>query len=395
MTQKQKLALKLKERKDKLAELAGLESLTDEQRTEMDKTVLEVRDVDSQLTALLLAEPDPPDVRHTNTAEGREVRNLIERADVGRIAAAVIEQRGHLDGREKELQDHYKLNWNQVPLACLEQRAVTPSPTNVQQAQQEPIPAVFPMSASSWLGVDMPTVPVGESVYPVLETNTDAADYDKAAVVTEPAASYGAEVLSPRRISASFRYAREDAAKFQGMDASLRMNLSDALQSGLDKYILTKTDLGLLEFGTDPTAATGVETFARYRAAIYGSVDGRYAMESGGVRLLVGPKTYEHMSTIYRSNTADDSALDSLMRISGGVRVSAHVAAPASSIQQAVTARGMGLRHAVAPLWAGIDLIFDNVTGAAKGEIVLTAIMLMNFKVIRADGFKRLAFRLA
>ena len=88
MTQKQTLALKLKERKDKLAELAGLESLTTEQRAEMDKTVLEVRDVDSQLVALMLAEPDPPDTRHTNTTEGREVRNLIERADVGRIAAS-------------------------------------------------------------------------------------------------------------------------------------------------------------------------------------------------------------------------------------------------------------------------------------------------------------------
>ena len=146
------------------------------------------------------------------------------------------------------------------------------------------------------------------------------------------------------------------------------MNLSDALQSGMDKYILTKTDLGLLDFGTDPTPETGVETFARYRAAIYSSVDGRYAMESGGVRLLVGPKTYENMSTIYRGNNADDSALDSLMRISGGVRVSAHVPAPASNIQQAVTARGMGLRHAVGPIWSGIDLIFDNVTSRGQGR---------------------------
>ena len=395
MTQKQTLALKLKERKDKLAVLAGLESLTDEQRTEMDKTVLEVRDVDSQLTALLLAEPDAPDVRHTNSAEGREVRNLIERADVGRIAQAVIEQRGHLDGREQELQAHFKLSWNQIPVACLERRAVTPAPSNVQQAQQEPIPAVFPMSAASWLGVDAPVVENGDSVFPVLTAQVDAADYDAAATVTEPAASYGAEVLSPRRISASFRYGREDAAKFQGMDASLRMNLSDALQSGMDRYVLRKTDLGLLDFGADPTAQTGVETFARYRAAIYGSVDGRYAMEGGGVRLLVGPKTYEHMSTIYRGNNADDAALDSLMRISGGVRVSAHVADPAANIQQAVASRSMGLRHAVNPIWAGIDLIFDNVTSAAKGEIVLTAIMLMNFKVIREDGFKRLAFRLA
>ena len=62
------------------------------------------------------------------------------------------------------------------------------------------------------------------------------------------------------------------------MDEALRMNLNDALSSGLDKYILTKTDLGLLEFGTDPTADGTTETFATYRTALFGQVDGRYAM---------------------------------------------------------------------------------------------------------------------
>ena len=43
------------------------------------------------------------------------------------------------------------------------------------------------------------------------------------------------------------------------------MNLSDALSSsGLDKYVLTKTDTGLLEFGSDPTAGA-VENFLSYQ----------------------------------------------------------------------------------------------------------------------------------
>ena len=103
-------------------------------------------------------------------------------------------------------------------------------------------------------------------------------------------------------------------------------NLRNSLSSGLDKYVLTKTDTGLLEAGTDPTAGA-VESFASYRKAIFDAVDGRYAMDASGVKLLVGSGTYQHMSGLYRGNNADDSALDSVMRISGGVRVSAHVPA--------------------------------------------------------------------
>ena len=45
---------------------------------------------------------------------------------------------------------------------------MTPGAANVGQIEQPVIPYVFPMSAAAFLGVDMPTVGVGEVVYPVL-----------------------------------------------------------------------------------------------------------------------------------------------------------------------------------------------------------------------------------
>ena len=166
----------------------------------------------------------------------------------------------------------------------------------------------------------MPTVAVGDAVFPVLTNNVPADDVAEAGAVSETTGSFTAEVLTARRIQASFFYSREDRARFAGMDEALRMNLNDALSSGLDKYILTKTDLGLLDFGTDPTVGSE-ETFATYRAAIFAQVDGRYAMNAMDVCTLVGGDTYTHMATEYRGNNADDSALDSLSRVSGGVRV--------------------------------------------------------------------------
>ena len=134
----------------------------------------------------------------------------------------------------------------------------------------------------------------------------------------------------------------------------------------------------------------------RTGAAIFGRVDGRYALSAADVCILVGGETYTHMAGEYRGNSADDSVLDSLQRVSGGVRVSAHVAgATNANVQQAVVARGKQYRHSVAPIWEGVSLIPDEITKAATGEIVITAVMLMAFKVLRTAGYKRYAFKLA
>ena len=41
----------------------------------------------------------------------------------------------------------------------------------------------------------------------------------------------------------------------------------------------------------------------------------------------------------------------------------------------------------VAPIWEGVTIIPDEVTKAASGQIVITAVMLYAVKLLRADGF--------
>ena len=111
-------------------------------------------------------------IQTTAAVKDRELRALIEGASVGRIFESIIEHRA-TDGREKEVQDHYKLGGNQIPLSMLrtEQRAVTAAPADVGQSQAPVVPGVFPMSVAAFLGVDMPVVPVGDAVFPVLTKN--------------------------------------------------------------------------------------------------------------------------------------------------------------------------------------------------------------------------------
>ena len=388
MTRKQKLLLRASEIRSELATLADADKLDDTQKTKITELRGEYAETELKIQASSIGE-DEPETRTEDTSD-RELRSIVERAELGGIFDATLEHRV-TSGAEAELQAHLGLTPNQVPIALIrgdiEHRAVTPAPTNVGQNQAEITPAVFPQACAAFLGIDMPTVATGESVYPVLSTSATVHTPAENAAANETTGAFTAEVLSPSRLQASFFYSREDRARFRGMSESLRMNLSDALSDSLDKQIIAGTN-GLLT-GTNLAnhAASAVTTFANYRSDFaYGRVDGTWASSVGELRVVMGSGTYGHAATAYRSNNADDAALDVLMARTGGVKVSAHVPAVASNKQNAVIRLGMR-RDMVAPLWEGISLIPDEITKAGSGQIVITAVMLYAVKILRAAGF--------
>ena len=258
----------------------------------------------------------------------------------------------------------------------LETRAATPAPGQVDQNQSEIVPYVFPQSAAMFLGVNMPTVAVGDAVYPVLTKELDVRVPAENADADETTGAFSASVLTPSRIQASFFFSREDRARFAGMDAALRMNLSEGLADGLDKQILNGTN-GLFA-GTNLTAnaQTTNDTFDSYvNHLVWDQIDGRYAAMPGDLAMVVGAATLKDMGATYRNTSVDRSALDRVMELSGGVRVNAHVPAPATNRQDVVIRRGMSTT-AVAPVWEGISIIPDEVTKAKQGQLVITAVML-------------------
>ena len=397
MLKSQKLEIEMSEKRQALTALVALETLTDEQRGEMDVLTKRIGQVEVERRAALTSEDAERAVAGAafGDNEDREYRALVEGASVGEIFAATIDHR-MTTGQAHELQEQLRLGANQVPLAMLrdrrrapEIRAVTPAPANVGTQQSTIIPGVFPMACASWLGVDMPTVGVGEATYPILTTNATAENLAENTPGTETTGAFSAEVLTPSRIQAEFFYSREDRARLSGMDESLRMNLDMALADGLDKNVIAGTN-GLLG-GTNLTAVVqGTRnTFALYRGSlVFDRVDGKFASTTHDIKIVVGAASYADMASLYRGNSADDSALDSIMRVSGGVKVSAHVPPFASTKQDAIVRRGT-LRDMVAPIWEGISLIPDEITKAKNGQIVLTAVMLHAVQIVRSAGFAR------
>ena len=392
MKEEQKIALRISEVRQKLNELGGKADLTEDDQTEIDTLSKEYATLETRARALTIANADDePNGIETGdeSPEDRELRQMIDESSIGSIFQAAVDHRV-TDGREAELQQHFNLAHNQIPLDLLdlETRAVTPAPADVGQNQQTIVPGVFPQSCAAFLGVDVPRVPVGEPVFPVLTQNATVHAPAENDAATETTGSFSADVLSPARLQASFFYSREDRARFAQMDSALRQNLSEALMDGLDKAILSGTN-GLFT-GTNLAnhAASAETTYALYRSQLaYGRVDGRYAMTVQDLRIVMGSDTYAHCAGEFRSDNAGDrAAIEDLMNVSAGVKVSAHVPDAASNKQNAVIRLGMR-RDMVAPVWEGVTIIPDEVTKAANGQIVVTAVMLHNVKILRADGF--------
>ena len=391
MTVLQKIELRRSEIRERLGVIAGLEgeARTEAITGEQSGLMTELRESEPRLQAAIAAEEQDTRLRNPGDGANAEHRALIGRCNLGVVYATTLEHR-HTEGPERELQEALGLASNQIPLELLEVRAATPAPTDVGQNQSTIVPGVFPMACAGFLAIDMPRVPTGDAVFPVLTQNAEVKTPAENAAAAETTGSFSADVLSPARIQASFFYSREDRARFGGMDESLRENLSMALSDGLDAQVLAGPN-GLLTATNLPANAAGAaDSFLSYRKRlVYDRIDGTYASTAQDLRIVMGGPTYANASEKYEVAGSDRSALEVLERITGnGVKVSAHVLDVNANKQNAIVRRGMR-RDMVAPIWEGITLIPDEITKAGSGQIVVTAVMLHAVKILRAAGFAK------
>ena len=142
---------------------------------------------------------------------------------------------------------------HQIPLEMLrinrsvEERAAATVPASIGDASQAPvITPVFASGDGAFLGIERPTVPVGDAAYPVLSTVPSVkGPFTGSDNAAQTDAEFVATNLSPERLQASFSYRRTDAARFAGLDAALRLALNGGLQEKLDQQAIEGTD-GLL-----------------------------------------------------------------------------------------------------------------------------------------------------
>ena len=392
----------------------------EEAQSEIRTRVLEIRALpDDKLTAELKTERDTLDQKYAagevkfraslkslrdgqeegvtlDTAD-TELRALIKTANCGEVISSSHEQR-MTTGATAELQQHYNLNSNQIPVEMLrvdrgvEERAAATVPGSIGDAVEgEVVTPIFSSGDGAFMGIERPIVGVGVAAYPVLSTAPSVrGPFSDSSDAAQTNATFVANSLPPERLQASFAYRQSDAARFAGLDASLRLALSGGLEEALDAQAI-KGDDGLLN-GSNLSNhnVTSVTSFSGYMSQLlYSRVDGRYARSPADVRILVGQSAFSHASGVYKDSSTDETAAERLSARSGGLVVSPHVPGISSKRQNTLIRLGLARGGAVQPMWQGVTLVSDPYSRSTQGEVVITAVLLANFAITRGSQWSK------
>lgn len=404
------LARQSRERQ-RMAELAAADELTDETRSELDTLEKGTPDLERQIRAARVAvegEGETRETRDDGDAEARELRELRGRVRMAGYVAAAVEQRA-ADGAEAEYNQARGIAGNRFPLemlAPIETRATTN--TDTVTTPRRWLDRLFAGTAAAHLGITMESVPAGVASFPITTAGASAAQRGRTEAAADAAWTVGVSELKPTRNAVRLVFSVEDAARIPTLEDALTRDLRMALVEGVDRAVFLgdsganensaditglQTAAGLTERTITQSAKTTGEGVLK---AFGGLIDGKHAMSAGDLRIVlaVGANTLWFSE---RANTgaSADTLIGELMRRSGlswMTRAEIEAATTADKFGGFV-GLGRGIEGAgVAAVWEAGELIRNPYDGAAKGEVALTLSYLWNFGLPRASNFARLKF---
>ena len=400
MTRLQKLQLAQSEKR------AALGALLDAETTDQDaigKLSLELRSMEGNIQAAILAGEDETVETRQDTPEGREMRDLIGKAS---IMDFVSEANGGaaLEGAALELRQELLGDFpGHMPLEMLEKRADTVSNvgTAIQDTQQPIAGRVFARGSAEYLGVMSPTVPVGTVSYPRLSGGTTGDVRSPGVELDGAAAALTTEQIDPVRLTASYTYSTETLQKIRGFEEAIRRDLQAVLSDKRDKLAINGQAVsgadspaveGIISAIADPTNPGTARTALQVLEDISAAVDGKYAMDDSEVRMLMAADTYRYALNL-QVPTSGQLLRDRLSM--DRFRVSANMPATASTIATIIRyASGAGARGFFMPTWAGLEMIVDPYTLAKKGQRILTAVMHVGWQMVDAAAYGRLEWKI-
>ena len=432
MTGAQKRLRELRERQSRergrMAELARVDELSDEQRAELDTIERGTPDLERQIRAAMVGaetEDREAETRETTApdAEQRERVELRSKASLANYLLAAARGR-MVDGAEAELAAAAGVQG--IPLELWdvprETRAVTEAPGTVG-VNLDPIrPAVFANSIAPRLGIDMPRVGSGTYATGRITKSQAAEAKDKSAATAATAGAITVTTATPKRVSARLELTLEDIATVgqANFEAILRENLSLALSEELDDQAINGDGSapnlkGMFNVLSNPSApAAGVAAFDTLVAAFAGGIDGLWANTVKDVAIVAGVDTYKLSAKTFRDRVidtgqrggvslGDEAFSDYAMRQYGGWWTNKRMPATASNVQQAILYRkgrlaagaSAGMRTAVCPHWNEVS-IDDIYSGSAKGERYFTMhVLLGDVILVQPDAYAQVSFRVS
>lgn len=411
MTTKQRLELRASEIRKRLAELADVADLNDEQRSEIGTLRTEYADVEVKLQAAITASDETTEVetRETGDAEARELRELRGKVNLGEYIHAAAEQRG-LEGAEAEYNQATGHRGSHFPLELLDEGPIeTRAETDTDTAAntQTWLDRLFAESTARRLGVTMRSVPKGQAVFPVTTAGASGAQRGRQEAAADAAWTIGSTVVEPTRNAVRAVFSLEDDYRNPGLQEALRRDLRAALMDSVDLSIIEGDD-GADENSADITglqsAADVVEKTLTQANKVKGDktleafaelIDGKHATGLDQLNIVASVGAVRlWLSTLVNSN-ADNQTVAQFLRASGLSWMARADIDDATTNGKfgAFIGRARGIAGAaVAAIWDSGQFIRDPYTGAAKGEVGLTLSYYWGFKLPRPSNFARLKF---
>ena len=408
MTQAQKLGLELSKTKQRLLELSGLDTLTEEQRTEADTLTGSLPDLETRWRAATAGEADAEKraLEEGPDAEARARQELKAKTKVANYVTAAVEGRS-VDGPELEFNQSLGLRGEgQFPmelLAPVEHRATTDS--EAATAQRSWLDRLMSDTAAARLGISFESVMPGVASFPVTTAGGSPAMRGRSQVVTDAAWTVGITEMKPKRLGVRAIFNEEDAMRLPGLEDALRRDLANAVVERMDRLVFVGDDTANEDRGdiaglqtltvsevtlTQSNKVKGSNTLAVFA----GRVDGLHANGLEDLRVVtsVGANTL-WLSTV--DSAIDSQTIAAFLRAAGlSWTVRADIDTnTANGDFGAFIAGGRGLQGAgVAAVWNRGVLVRDPYSEAAKGEVALTLSAYWDFNLPRASNFSRLKF---
>ena len=406
MLTSQKIARRQSEIREKLAHLAGVESPSIEQRSELATLDQEYSTNEQRYRAALISEDTERRAADETLGDGKQTEwgKLVEQFEL-RQAGAYLDEGRALDGATAEVVQEMRSSGGYrgvpIPLEALEQRAgETVASGVVNPVDFKPIIArLFPDSVMGRMGGQLVNIGRGAAEYPATSSAITAgwAATETGNVAGPTQYTTASKTLKPdQNLGVTVVFTRRALLASAGVEDAARNDIRGAIQAELDKAIFLGTGAngqplgvvaGQATYGYGTSTATAA-SYADFRAAIAEFMLANAAGGPADVRILTRPEVWDAMDGKAWDTGSGISEYDRLISRVQSVALNSNAVATtgattARKTTALLTTTAGGLSPFMVGVWGGVDLIRDVYSGAASGQVKLTALLTADVTVAR------------
>ena len=341
--------------------------------------------------------------------ETAEIRELGRRAQVVNHFRAALDG-VPVNGVELEHNQARGLGGTDMHIGMLyqgeiERRATTD--TDGQTNQMMWTDLVHAGTAADFLGIMASPVPAGQEAYPLVTAGAGVKMRGRGQSAADSAWTVGVKVAEPKRIASRIVFTERDRHRLPGLEEALIREMQMGIAEQIDLAVLKGNSTG--DDGSAITGITGTSDIGAINLTqankdkynlllqgIIGLVDGKFAMSIADIRAVWSVTTFKKLFAGVFTSDVDRLTAEIFSDIGlpqGRVRDSLGASDAASQTGAVFARQRMGLSNsAYLPVWENMELVRDQYSKSASGEIAVTMNSYIDFVVTRPGAFASLNY---